>query len=273
MKNCIVYGNCHIFEIRKYLMSSRDFSETYSMIDIPPVYLCDKETGLDEESKRALGSCDLFIYQKVSPAYSLYLSTDYLMQWLPESCKRISFANSYFTGYHPQFAPDRIDPYADRNIIRLIHEGKSNAEIAACLSDESFYSAQEVKANLDGTLNELTRRDREVDIPVADFIERHYKDEWLFYTVNHPAPSVIRHLAIAILAKLGMKAEQISGISLDSMFTRQIHPIYPSVIQYLNLTFIDREDSRFTMNSGPLSFAEYIDRHANILRARLNQGN
>jgi hypothetical protein len=112
-----------------------------------------------------------------------------------------------------------------------------------------------------------------VDIPVADFIERHYKDEWLFYTVNHPAPSVIRHLAIAILAKLGMKAEQISGIALDSMFTRQIHPIYPSVIQYLNLTFIDREDSRFTMNSGPLSFAEYIDRHANILRARLNQGN
>ncbi|MDF2054912.1 WcbI family polysaccharide biosynthesis putative acetyltransferase [Priestia megaterium] len=264
-KICIVYGNCQITPIREYLMSSSSFNSIYTMIEVPPVHLCNRETGLEKQYMDNLSKCDLFIYQPVGETFSYYLSTNYILSKLPDSCICISFPISYFTGYHPQDVRGKIIPYADKNIIKLLNEGKSKDEIISILSDDNFYSFQQVKTNLDETLQELKRRDVILDITLDDFIAKNYRKINLFYTVNHPSYYITRYLAIKILNKLGLPEQEISHITLhDLYFIGFMQPIYPSVIKHLNLSFVEPEDKYFNLGHVPMIFSEYIGRYVDI---------
>lgn len=274
-KNCIVYGNCQITPIREYLMSSKSFNNIYTMMEVPPVHLCNREKGLEKQYMDLLSHCDLFIYQPVSQVFSPYLSTDYILNELPHTCICISFPVSYFTGYYPQNFSGKIISYsekeskkllyADKNIIKLLNEGKSKEEIISILSDDNFYSFHDVKANLDATLQELRSREKILDITLDNFIEQNYKNINLFYTVNHPSYYVTRYLAMKILDKLGLPKNEISHITLhDLYFTGLMEPIYPSVSKHLNLSFINSPNKYFNLNNVPLKFNDYIDKSIDI---------
>ncbi|MDG4656631.1 WcbI family polysaccharide biosynthesis putative acetyltransferase [Ectobacillus antri] len=271
-KTCIVYGNCQIQPLRQYLISSTIFNRTYEMINIPPVYLCNRETGLDDYYLKKLYNCDLFIYQKVSPAYSYYLSDEYIISKLPKSCILISFSNTYFNGYHPQYVHGKIDPYGDKNIIRFLNEGKSKKEIISILSDDNFYSFHDVVTNFHITLDELKRREAELDVTLDDYIEQNYRDIHLFYTINHPNYRISRYLAIKILTKLGMPTQEISQMVIPSELSRYMQPIYPSVIKHLNINFVRQEeryytfDRHFTSFNPPiLTFQECLSSYIDLL--------
>lgn len=255
LRKCIVYGNCHVWPIRKYLTSSSAFNELYEMIHVPPVHQCDPDTGLPDEVIR---DCGLFIYQRVKDSFGPYLSTDYILSRLPEACIRISFGNAYFHALYPQHATDPSFPYADGNIIRWIEEGWSMERMLAAVADENFYSQEQVMSVLQDSLEELRKRDTGLDLPIADFIEQYYRDYPLFYTINHPTHHLIRYLAMHMLALLGLPPEEIAGIVWDEDFRDHTHPIYPSVIKHLQLNFVRRGDS-FQLGNVPHTFEQYTE--------------
>ncbi|WP_129709822.1 WcbI family polysaccharide biosynthesis putative acetyltransferase [Priestia megaterium] len=264
-KICIVYGNCQTRPIREYLMSSKSFNAIYTIVNIPPVHLCNRKTGLDQQYLDTLSKCDLFIYQPVSEAFSYLLSSNYILSKLPDKCISIKFPISYFTGYHPQYTGGKNIPYADKNIISLLKLGKSKQEIISILSADNFYTFHEVKANLDATLQELKRRDTILDITLDNFVEQNYKDTNLFYTVNHPSYYVTRYLSIKILNKLGISGKEISNIKLqDLYFIGFMQPIYPSVIKHLNLSYLKLEDKCFNLGYTPMTFDKYMDKYIDI---------
>lgn len=262
MKKCMVYGNCHIWPIRKYLMSSKSFSRSYQMIEVDPVHQCNMDKGLNEE---LIKNCDLFIYQKVGDAFGPYLSTDYLLGQLPDQCIRISFGNAYFKGYYPSFDTDPKFPYGDVSVRKLLHEGKRKEEIISILSDEDFYSYEEVITTLEESFKELRSREKNIDIPVCDYIEKNYQSKHLFYTFNHPNYHIIRYLAKRMLEMLGISKREIAHIVYDKEFSNEIHPIYPSVVKHLKLSCINR-NHRFTLkNQFYLTFEEYIAAYIDAL--------
>jgi len=255
MIKCIVYGNCHVWPIRKYLMSSGSFNERYEMIHVPPVHQCNQETGLPEEE---IGECGLFIYQRVKDSFGPLLSTDYLLSRLPQSCVRISIGNPYFSAYYPQISNHPSFPYGDLNVARMIGEGRSKEEIIATLSDENFYPYDEVASRLRYSLDELRARDEGLDIPIAEFIEHHYRDYPLFYTVNHPTHHLVCYLAMSMLARLGLPPEEIAHIVWDDDFRDHSHPIYPSVIKHLQLSFV-HPGQTYNLGNLPHSFEQYTE--------------
>lgn len=246
MKRCIVFGNCQKEIVTKYLLSSKTFMSCYEIINVPPVHLCSRD-GLNEDE---INKCDLFIYQKVSEAYCKYLSTNYILGCLRDSCKTVSIPNTYFTGYHPQFVHNPVFrpdpkyngssefPYGDINIINLLNKGKGKNEIIEILSDPYFYSEDFLKENLNKTLQNLALAETGLDVKATDFIRDNYRDEYLFYTVNHPVYPVTRHVTMAVLKKIGIAETEISDVIVD-VFRGHLHiPIYPSVIKNLKLTFV-----------------------------------
>ena len=267
-KKCIIYGNCQIEPLRQYLMSSSSFSKIYTMVEVPPVHLCDREKGLDETYLEEIYNCDLFIYQKVSQAFGPYLATDYIMSNLPNKCLCISFPVSYFTGYFPQFISG-VKPYTDKNVVGLLKEGKTKTEIISILADEEFYTFNDLKKNLDSTLSQLKNRSVGLDITLDNYIEDNFKDAYLFFTVNHPNYQVIRHLAMKILSLLEIPNEEISGVIHHSHFRRYMLPIYPSVVKQLNLNFFPPEKVFFTLENKDLSFDEYMSLHIDLLKNNL----
>lgn len=252
MKTCMVYGNCHIRPIRKYLMASPSFQASYEMVEVPPVHECDRETGLGQELLR---TCDLFIYQRVKDSFGPFLSTDYLLQQLPESCIRISFGNAYFGAFYPHLSTDPTFPYGDSNVLRFIQEGKSKQEILALLTDEHFYSYDEVQAAASASIEELRRRELAIDIPIADYIAEHYRSLPLFCTHNHPTHYIFRYLAKQMLAALDLPKGEIESVIWDD-FSDQTHPIYPSIIKHLGLHFFPEHTYR--IGGQALTFEEYI---------------
>jgi hypothetical protein len=256
MKTCIVFGNCHIWPLRKYLTSSWAFNQIYKMIEVPPIQQCDRAKGFDEE---LLKNCDLFIYQKISDAFGVRLSTDYLLTKLPDRCMRISIGNAYFIPYYPALttAADLRVPYGDKNVLGLLNQGYRKEQILAILSDENFYSSQDMKKILDDSIADLKRREADVDIPVVDFIELYFRDAQLFYTINHPTYHIMRYVAVRILERLGIPGVEIAHLivhDLDDI----IHPIYPSVIKHLNLSFIKAGDRRYRIGNSFYTFREFM---------------
>lgn len=274
MKKCIVFGNCQRNAIIRYLMQSKSFKENYAIINTPAVHMCSRD-GL---SKEAVSACDLFIYQKVGEGYGKYLSTNHILSGLKDSCKKISIPNTFFKGYHPEFINNPVPrpnprygvhpggkfPYGDKNIIKLLNNGKSKKEIIKALSEEGFYSYAFLKKNLEDTLNELAAREEDLDVKVTDFIRNNYRDKYLFYTVNHPGDYVSRFVSMAILKMLSFPEIEISAATVN-FFGGHLHvPIYPSVIKNLQLSFISRDHCYsfyYCVDKRLITFEEYISEY------------
>ncbi|WP_417897203.1 WcbI family polysaccharide biosynthesis putative acetyltransferase [Bacillus haimaensis] len=258
MKNCIVFGNCHVWLIRKYLSSSKTFNKRYRIIEIPPVHELNMEKGINED---LLKNCDLFIYQRVKESFGNLLTTNYILSRLPEDCIRISIANPYFIPYFPQFTKSSDQfPYSDKNVISLIEQGFSKEKIISELSDENFYSSNEITKILNDSMTDLRKRESDLDIRMVDFLQQHFRNTHLFCTINHPKHPIIRYMTMNILDKLGIPRTEISSI-VHERFTDHIHPIYPSVIKHLNLRFTHGRERCYTLGKKPLTFSEYLDRY------------
>lgn len=270
MKKCIVFANCHGIPIRKYLASSAMFRQFYEWVEVPMIQVCNQATGIGDH---LLSQCDLFIYMRTSDAFGPYLSTDYLLTRLPDHCIRISIGNAFFLSYYPQFIPDNMEPlfaYADQNVIRLLQAGVSKEMIIAILSAENYYSASYLHAYHQDFMLNLRSREAGIDISLADFIEQNYRRDHLFATICHPQFQIIRYLAMNILERLYISGQEIAHVVHDTDFIDLIHPIYPSVIKHLGLSFVRPEDRIYTLGSEILTFPEYISRyvdyHAQAIR-------
>lgn len=261
MKKCIVFANCHGIPIRKYLASSATFRQLYELVEVPMIQVCNQATGIGDH---LLSQCDLFIYMRTGHALGPYLSTDYILTRLPGHCVRISIGNAYFMSYYPQFIPDNKEPlfaYADQNVIRLLQAGASKEMIITHLSDENLYSAAFLHQYHHDFMLNLRSREAGIDIPLADFIEQNFRQAHLFATICHPRYQIIQYLAMNILEKLGISGEEIADVVHDTDFVDLIHPIYPSVIKHLGLSFVQPEDRVYTLGSEILTFPEYISRY------------
>lgn len=224
--------------------------------------MCNRETGIGDN---LLNNCDLFIYQKISDSFGEFLSTKYILSKLPDHCIKISFANAYFIPYYPQLTNSNNGfPYGDKNVINLLQQGLSKEEIISIISDENFYTSEELLPILDEALKDLSNRESDTDIQIVDFIKERYRYMHLFCTINHPKPHLICFLAMKMLDKLGIPNEEILHYFHDE-FDSLIHPIYPSVAKHLKLSFAQQDQPHFSHLHVPLTFRQYYDKYIDYL--------
>ena len=277
-KLCIILANCQNLLIGKYLLTSPCFNKEYNIKRIPAHTLIKKKETIPD---KLLQRTKLFIYQPVKDSHGIS-SSKFITSKLPSDCHQISFPPLYFTGYHPQYCknpkdrivqpvyPFGVMPYGDSNIISMLEKGKSIAEIVETLSDFNFYDREFLLANVEHSLAELARREASLSIKVSEFIKTHYRQHYLFHTINHPTDILGIYVVNQILREIDLP-ELENNVFIDNphrgvLDNKQI-PIYPSAIANLQLSFIDekavyRHDS-FCTNQMTFSryIKEYIDLH------------
>lgn len=280
-KLCIILANCQNLLLAEYLSRSPSFQKEYNIKRFPAhVLIKGKRTIPDRLLQRA----KLFIYQPIKDRHGIS-STKHILSRISPECRQISFPPLYFTGYHPQYCknpqdrvvepvyPFGIMPYGDINIISMLEKGKSIAEIIETLNDPDFYDRDFLLANVENSLAELARREASLNIKVSEFIKTHYRQHYLFHTINHPTDILGIYVVNQILQAIDLPKLE------DNLFIDRPHrgvldkkqiPIYPSTIANLQLSFIDenavyRHDS-FCTNR--MTFTRYIKEYIN-----LNQSN
>ncbi len=271
-KIATVYGNCQVPYIVRFLSRTKEFTDVYILLSIPPIHTLteEKEKGFE---KGVLGWVKLFIFQNIREdnIFSRKLSSTRIMELLSRGCKKVAIPNVFFKGYFPQLCSnpnnpfvgskynrEGIFPYGDINIKSMLEEGMTSEEIFNCLKKENFYDTQRVREEVEKSIRELCEREKECDVVISDFIEKNYKKKRLFFVPNHPTNVVIRELSRRILSFLGYGQYAMNIQNIPENNNLEI-PIYPSVAKGLGLEFdTDRVCFCRKFNQQSATFEGYI---------------
>jgi hypothetical protein len=175
-----IYGNCQSKEIGIMLSKSKNFIDKYGTDTYLALnYIFEKEHRPIDEIIENFKKTDLLIYQPLSEKHYPY-STDNLLKYLPDTCKKISFPyifNDAFWGY----------PVAGN-----FKDGINGDFILSDVYDDPiqrfFYNIEITK-----------QKESETIVKISDFILKNYTDVELFYTQNHPTPVIIKEACEQIL--------------------------------------------------------------------------
>ena len=126
-------------------------------------------------------------------------------------------------------------PYGDC-ILNELSKRYSVDDIIKIVCLDNLFSAKFLQWIYDTRLMEMQNREELCDVRIYDYIIKHFKEEQLFYSKNHPNRNVFVEFGNRLLYKLGFsdgKIEQIRMPVLDGW--QEI--IYPSVASYYGFCF------------------------------------
>lgn len=202
--NLVIYSNCQGDNIYKHFLDGHLPIKTYTYIPCHVFINEKKPLPID-----VLKQCDVFLYQLVQKIHGIYstIDTSGVLQYLPSTCKKISFCY-YYLDHYPLYE-DPSGAYVGGDcIVRLKKQGVSLERIL------KMYEEGELDFGTKKRYEESIRRMREKEsvctIQAVDFILEHVKTTRLFDTINHPNGIVLAHVANKIFEVLGidMKYEE-----------------------------------------------------------------
>lgn len=275
----LVYGNCQTDLISRVLRMHKEFSNDYKMITIPKVCEYNEDSRCLEDfisNKEFLQRVDLFIYQKVHKEnrFSPILDTDFLVEKLSSTCKRVRIVNIYFSGYFPQYDVPHVRmgeeihqsgifPFGDKFIDDMIANGENKDSIIEQIIQEDFIDYTKIRENAMDSIVELKNREQDSDVCITDYIIQHYKEKQLFYSLNHPIEELLIEYTNRILKYIGFDELKLSVndfCMLVGSLKGQDIPLYPSVIKALELDEYEKSycPNRCIYKDLSLDFIDYI---------------
>lgn len=266
-KMAVAYGNCHMDAVKKYLVCSKTFSAEYGFYPFPRVQDMDEKFEYENILKHA----DLFLHQaiRLDNCYGEKYASEYMLQYVPQSCKILAIPNLY--GLPKVFFP-QLDMiyrtakgrksyfFLDANIVNWLNEGKTVEEIVLLIAEGKTYSKQYILSMWQEFQRKLLVREQEWDIKISDYIFENYQKIKLFCDTNHISSLCAREIASRILMYLGYSTGIASVLKImDDMECF----VYPDVKDALGLKFeehIIREYSNDAFCSGgEMDLKNYVE--------------
>tara|TARA_B100000700_G_C15038434_1_gene854005 strand:+ start:1108 stop:2121 length:1014 start_codon:yes stop_codon:yes gene_type:complete len=268
-KKYSVYGNCQANPLGNVLQTNTEFAESWEFVPFPkPSFELRK--GDWEDVEMLLRELDLFITQNVGESHGIFSSSN-LASHLKANAKVIRIPNAYFSGYMPEVVYFRAgEPYVtkfcdyhDANFLAFFMEDPVNAvqKTVKAATNRSHYSEEFVLDNAMTSISELKRREEECDVFVSDYIEKNWRNDILFYSINHPRTVVLSHMASQILKLLNQSTGDVHDDYEYLDNTRP--PIYESVKGVLQKTI----DWQITVINQEIQLVDYFKGHARVLRS------
>lgn len=211
MKKIVTYANCQAKNIVRILATHPVLAKEYDFenaVFLSNFGLLQKKQDIPYEE---IASADLFLYQPTADTHGVY-ATSNLLSYCKSTCKKISFPYMY------NYAFWEVLVFADgdytvghsatqyaylnhRPITKQKEKGLSFAEIEKQILQKTF--DWEFTERYAETQAILRNKEAECHIKVADFIDQHHKDVVLFYTQNHVATPLLKHVADQVVRFLG----------------------------------------------------------------------
>jgi hypothetical protein len=165
--------------------------------------------------------------------------------------------------------PYGVQFYGDSKIHEAFSQRMNTSEAVDYLLRTDLYNDEFVQSNLSLTFDELVKREKSCDIVISDFIREHFRDQYLFYTPNHPTELISLEMANRIIMRLGISGNMdTEGLVKNDNFQMLI---YPSIKHHLNLCFI-KESFFFNKRLFPLAldYPEYFGAYKALCFPELN---
>lgn len=244
-------------------------SRCSAAIEFVPLVECFRmtEEELAEFEASVAPTLDLFIFQPVT-ALSLgeRYSASAVTSHLRPDCVKIAFQYAHLELYTPfHNYPDGALPrapfdYLDFEIAGQYLHGVRESEVARALARRSLDDAV-VHEIARWSMEELAAREfgdtGPVDIEITSVVREHFESEVLFHTINHPAPTVMGHIAqrtVEQLAAAGLVDDSVAHEPPIDPFGNIHIPAHPAVQRVLGLA----DDSSFAYKDNRIGSEQVI---------------
>ncbi|MCR5815217.1 MAG: hypothetical protein K6G15_12110 [Desulfovibrio sp.] len=257
---CLLHANCQGEALALLLRSHPPFAARFT------IKHCLNYTR-EALAPSDLDNCKLFLYQKLGAHFG-DLASDVLLAKLPSACQSLQIPNLFFKGYWPFWirAPQRID-FADAVLERLIDAGLPAQEIMRIYLSGSHPAFKTVEQTAKESLAQEHSKEVDCQTGCADLLERLWRREALFYTVNHPGPRLIFQVAERLLDLLALPPLSQSLREHYQHPDRDFFlPIHPLVGEILGLAFTGPK-MRYEVFGKLMTHTEFV---AGYLACRLN---
>ena len=230
------------------------FTDRFEFVSFPPVH--EIPEAMVPELHLAVVGASILIPQQIDEAYrdGLGLGTNTLSE-LAGAADIVRWPSVYWAGYFPdliylrdaQGEPILDGPfdYHDRSILEAWASGVDVVGTCKLLENPDIPSNAQAWAAK--ATAELDIRGQDCDVQLAPFITSRFRDELLFYTMNHPTNLLLEFLAQEIIGLLGISGSvdprRMPGDVLGSTF----YPIHANHVRALKLGF----DAKFGAGSTP----------------------
>jgi hypothetical protein len=199
-KICIIYSNCQGRGINTFLRKHDVYDGTYENHLFENYHVMENRLPLPFD---LLKKADLFIYQPLANKHGQY-ATDNVKNYLPATCKKISFPYIYNDALWPLYE-ERDKIAGEAIILNLIEKGYSLKRIINmfCAEEIDF----EFGRRFQKSMETLRQHEAVTDLKVADYIINNISKEKLFLTQNHQTSNfyiyctnqILRHLGFSVM--------------------------------------------------------------------------
>ena len=253
MELAVVVGNCQAAALEMLLNTNDEFSRRFEFSSFPPVHEIPAEmvAGLHE----ALAVAKIVVLQRIDEGYrdGLGLGTETLAK-VAGAATVVRWPSVYWAGYFPDLfylRNENGDPvvdgpfdYHDRVILEGYVAGLGVAETIQRLKDPGLPSNAQSWA--ESSTAELEVRGKGCDVEITSFIASKFREELLFFTMNHPANVLLGHIATQVMDLTGIPGSIDHRKLPDQVLGSTFYPLHSNHARALDLAFGSQaEDPRF----------------------------
>jgi hypothetical protein len=289
MDRAVVVGNCQAQALEMILATSQDFTTRFEFVSFPAVH--EIPAARVPELHQAVADATLVILQRVSDDYrdGVGLGTETLAR-IADGATIVRWPSVYWAGYFPdlfylrdatgQPVVDGPFDYHDRSILRAYHAGIDVAATCRLLEDADLPSDAQVWAT--EATAELDVRGRDCDIALTPFIAAHFREELLFFTMNHPTNRLLGFLAGEIAKLIGIPDRMEDGRLPSEILGSTFYPLHANHVRTLGLEFgsscvagrtpFKIRGATYSSSQAVAAFFEYYASHPHLVELNLAAG-
>jgi hypothetical protein len=240
----VVVGNCQAGALEMMLRTNEEFTKRFELVSFPPVH--EIPTAMVPELHRAVADAAVVIPQRIQEDYrdGIGLGTETLAS-IAGSATVVRWPSVYWAGYFPdlfylrdvdgQPVVDGPFDYHDRTILEAYASGLDVSGVCSLLADPERPS--DVRVWAANATAELDIRGKDCEVKVASFIASTFREELLFFTMNHPANHLLGFIARQVTDLVGISGSidhrRIPGQILGPTF----YPLHANHVRALGLEF------------------------------------
>ena len=227
---CIIHANCQGDALNMLLSSTPAFS---SLFEIKKYTNYLSEDIAPEDFAR----CALLLYQELGAAWKEHASHALLERLSPHAAA-LKIPNMFFNGYWPLWTNKTHMAFGDQLLEHLAERGCSQEEMLHVCLRGQLAEKYDLTALFQASQAHEAGKERGQVVDTLPLVQEHWRSEQLFYTVNHPCPRLLLHVADGVLNALGLgRVPQQVRLAFSSLPEEFEQPIHPQVGAYFGLPF------------------------------------
>lgn len=244
MQKAVIIGNCQAGALEMMLRTNDAFANRFEFVSFPPVHEIADTTV--PELHQAVAEASVVIPQRVEESYrgGIGLGTETLAS-IAHKADVVRWPSVYWAGYFPDLfylrnaagepVVDGVFDYHDRVILQAYAAGVDVEGVCRLLEDPERPS--DALAWATSATAELSLRGRDCEVEVTAFIASRFRDELLFFTMNHPANALLGFIAQQITDILGIPGNVDRKRLPDEILGPTFFPLHANHVRSLELKF------------------------------------